>query len=118
MDSSFVQCFFARSKVPRGPWHSPGQPRGLSGLRRAAPSVAYPHELESHRIEHKLSSLNRILSMSLLRIPFVMSTAVGIHIVMTPPQAPPPLDERIKPTGLENVAPYFPLVVKVRVILF
>lgn len=51
--------------------------------------------------------------MSLLRLPFVISTAVGIHVVMTPPQAPPPLNERVKPADLEKVAPYVPLVVKV-----
>jgi len=37
--------------------------------------------------------------MSLVKLPFLISVALGNHIVMTPPQPPPLPEERIKLTG-------------------
>ncbi|KAF9458768.1 hypothetical protein BDZ94DRAFT_66993 [Collybia nuda] len=51
--------------------------------------------------------------MTLLKLPFLISTTWGINFTMTPPQSPPPQKERVPPTGLELVAPWFPIVAKV-----
>lgn len=44
--------------------------------------------------------------MSLLKIPFILSTASGIHITMTPPNPPPQSHERLKPSGAEIFIPW------------
>ncbi|KIY50341.1 hypothetical protein FISHEDRAFT_39723 [Fistulina hepatica ATCC 64428] len=44
---------------------------------------------------------------ALLKVPFVLSIAWGIHATMTPPKPPPPPEERLKPVGLEVAAPWF-----------
>ncbi|KAJ7495339.1 hypothetical protein FB451DRAFT_365091 [Mycena latifolia] len=50
--------------------------------------------------------------MSALKIPLLLSVALGIHITMTPPNPPPTETERLPPGGLERLGPWFPIVVK------
>jgi hypothetical protein len=55
--------------------------------------------------------------MSLLRIPFILSAALGMHIAATAPNPPPEATEQVKPTGVEHLfaktMPWTPLVAKV-----
>ncbi|KAJ7710497.1 hypothetical protein B0H17DRAFT_1155432 [Mycena rosella] len=51
--------------------------------------------------------------MSLLKIPLLLSIALGIHITMSPPNPAPSATEKLPPTGLERIAPRFPILLKV-----
>lgn len=51
--------------------------------------------------------------MSLLKLPFIASMTWGMQVTMSPPNPPPPLNEQVKPSGMEILAPWFPLAVKV-----
>ncbi|KAJ7679862.1 hypothetical protein B0H17DRAFT_943806 [Mycena rosella] len=50
--------------------------------------------------------------MSLLKIPLLLSVALGIHITMSPPNPAPSATEKLPPTGLERIAPRFPILLK------
>ncbi|KAJ7766566.1 hypothetical protein DFH07DRAFT_915952 [Mycena maculata] len=52
--------------------------------------------------------------MSVLKIPFLLSATLGIHITMTPPNPPPSQAEQLSPRGIERLAPlWVPLILKV-----
>jgi protein-S-isoprenylcysteine O-methyltransferase Ste14 len=51
--------------------------------------------------------------MSLIKIPFIVSSTLGIHVVVSPPNPPPPSHECLKPTGIDRFGPLVPIVFKV-----
>ncbi|KAF4600225.1 hypothetical protein EYR40_007337 [Pleurotus pulmonarius] len=68
------------------------------------------------RLRHKWRSSHDLLSatptMSLLKVPFLLSVMYCTYTTMTPPTHTPPKSEKLPPTGWELIVPWFPYIPK------